>query len=86
MAELDDGLSGNKLYFFADGRFAATEWADILRETVTDLGRWRIEENLLTVSPDPRVTWTTQRDRRFLLLALPGTTAPARLLGLDDSL
>ncbi|MFO1253585.1 MAG: hypothetical protein U1E77_21165 [Inhella sp.] len=85
-AELDSDLSGEKLYFFADGRFAATEWADILPETVTDLGRWRIEESLLTVTPDPRVTWTTQRDRRFLMLVLPGTAAPGRLLGLDDSL
>ncbi|MBH9579173.1 hypothetical protein [Inhella proteolytica] len=86
MAETESDLSGNTLYFFADGRFAASEWADILPETLTDLGHWRIEENVVFVSPDPRVTWTTQRDRRFLLLALPGVGGPARLLGLDDSL
>jgi hypothetical protein len=80
----DEGTtSGSYLYLFPDSTFIYTEAADIMPETIYDKGIWRAESGMLTLSPDPDVTWDPKRDRHFLMLRPQAGEREPMLFGVD---
>jgi hypothetical protein len=80
----DEGTtSGSYLYLFPDGTFIYTEAADIMPESIYDKGTWRAESGMLTLSPDPDVTWDPKRDRHFLMLRPQAGEQEPMLFGVD---
>jgi hypothetical protein len=79
------GLSGAYLYVFDDSSYIATEWADILPETIFHKGTWRVVDGVVVLFLDADVTWREPGDRRFVLFRTKAK--PDQLLfGLDFAL
>ena len=88
---MSGGLSGRVLYLFEDRTYISTEWADVMPETIVDLGRWHLEGALLMFEADPSVTWGSRErsyllDRRFLSVRPEAQQDKWWLVGLDDSM
>jgi hypothetical protein len=79
------GLAGRLLYVFEDGSYLHTEWADVMAETVSDKGRWRVADGVVLLTSDAEVTWPVHWDQRYLVLSSKGVVDPF-LFGLDRSM
>jgi hypothetical protein len=81
-------LSGRDLYLFDDRTFIYSEWADVLRETIFDMGTWALEGRVLVFKSDSGVTWRRRIrfDHRAMAIRVAGGEPDFILIGVDQEL
>lgn len=78
-------LSGKELYLFSDGTYTYTHWADVVPETICDMGTWTVTNGFVQLVSDRSLPERLMpRDQFYLPVQITGTNS-VYILGSDAS-
>lgn len=79
-------LSGARLFIFPDSTYVYCEWADVMPQTVFDMGTWNFSDGVLQLSSSPEIKWDPRLERGFLDVRRSSRAHEIFLVGLEEAL